>query len=73
MQQQQQYGRAPKALGKCARLAPASLTSGRASSLIGGIGGGRSICRILRLSGEKDRLGSGGRSTMSRNSCGGVR
>ena len=52
---------------------PASLTSGRASSLMGGMGGGRYICSTRRRSGEKDRLGSGGRSTTSRSSLGGVK
>jgi len=59
--------------GAAGRRAPASLTSGRASSLMGGMGGGRYSCSTRRRSGENDRLGSGGRSTTSRISWGGCR
>ena len=51
--------------------APASFSSGRASSLMGGSGGGRYSWSTMRRSGEKDRLGSGGTSTRSMICCGG--
>ena len=51
---------------------PASLSSGLASSLMGGSGDGLYSCRTLVLSGEKDKFGSGGMSTRSMISCGGV-
>ncbi len=53
-------------------ISPASFSSGRANSLMGGLGGGRYICRTLVLSGENDKLGGEGASTISAISGGGI-
>mmetsp|Transcript_11256 Transcript_11256/g.33800 ORF Transcript_11256/g.33800 Transcript_11256/m.33800 type:complete len:219 (+) Transcript_11256:2348-3004(+) len=54
------------------RTPPASLSSGRPSSRMGGCGGGRSDCRISFLFGLNDSDGSSGASTMSAMACGGI-
>lgn len=56
-----------------AGCSPASFSSGRASSEMGGLEGGRLSCITSSRFGEKDSSGSGGASTMSAISLGGRR